>query len=79
MKTRKDTFGKNIGRNGSPKRDIIPNDVMSPSAALIPYKIHPNDEAYLKKYQLKISIFKHIKSTPVDAILDAPTRLNREL
>ena len=68
-----------MGRNGSPKRDRIPNDMISPSATLTPYKMQPTDEAYPKKYQLKISIFKHIKSTPVDAILDAPTSLNREL
>ena len=74
-----DSLGKNIGRSGSPSRDKIPSDRAKFSLALIPYKIHPIEEAYPEKYQLKISIFKHIRRIPVEVILDAPTRLSRDL
>ena len=77
--TSNDSLGKNIGRNGSPSRDKIPSDRAKFSFALIPYKMHKIEEAYPEKYQLKISIFKHIRRIPVEAILDAPTSLSKDL
>ena len=45
LNTSNDSLGKNIGRNGSPSRDKIPNDRTKFSLTLIPYKIHPIEEA----------------------------------
>jgi len=73
------SLGKNIGRKGKPKRDKIPKDKTKFSLDLTPYRMQPSEEAYLKKYQLKISIFKQIRRIPVEVILEAPISPNRDL